>query len=207
MHPTNAARLSSLCTSPCSSRNSSARYTVGGAAPWRVARSRSSRSYAPVGASESRIKASTSRRRSVRRAPFASQISPACFSNVSVLGLNPIWRSVVVLAQNSIMTEDSTTIGPSVIANVLEALCFDANGLVPAIAQQHDTGEVLMMAWMNRDAIIETLTTGRVCYWSRSRGRLWRKGETSHQFQHLKEFRIDCDGDTILLQVEQQGVA
>ena len=78
-------------------------------------------------------------------------------------------------------------------------------GIAPA--QQHDTGEVLMMAWMNKDAVVETLTTGRVCYWSRSRGRLWRKGETSHQFQHLKEFRIDCDGDTILLLVEQEGVA
>jgi phosphoribosyl-AMP cyclohydrolase len=90
---------------------------------------------------------------------------------------------------------------------VLEALCFDANGLVPAIAQQHDTGEVLMLAWMNRDAVIETLTTHRVCYWSRSRNRLWRKGETSHQVQHLREFRVDCDGDTILLLVEQEGVA
>jgi phosphoribosyl-AMP cyclohydrolase len=101
------------------------------------------------------------------------------------------------------MSEHAT----SVVASVLGALCFDANGLVPAIAQQHDTGEVLMMAWMNRDAVAETLTTGRVCYWSRSRGRLWRKGETSQQIQHLKEFRIDCDGDTILLLVAQEGVA
>ena len=101
------------------------------------------------------------------------------------------------------MTEDATT----PIQAVLDALCFDANGLVPAIAQQHDTGEVLMMAWMNRDAVIETLTTHRVCYWSRSRNRLWRKGETSHQVQHLKEFRVDCDGDTILLMVDQEGVA
>ena len=100
------------------------------------------------------------------------------------------------------MTQDATTID-----SVLDALCFDANGLVPAIAQQHDTGEVLMMAWMNRDAVIETLTTHRVCYWSRSRNRLWRKGETSHQVQHLKEFRVDCDGDTILLMVDQEGVA
>ena len=100
------------------------------------------------------------------------------------------------------MTEDATT-----IAAVLDALCFDANGLVPAIAQQHDTGEILMMAWMNKDAVVETLTTSQVCYWSRSRGQLWRKGETSHQYQHLKEFRIDCDGDTILLLVEQEGVA
>jgi len=66
---------------------------------------------------------------------------------------------------------------------------------------------VLMMAWMNKDAVVETLTTGRICYWSRSRGRLWRKGETSGQIQHLTEFRIDCDGDTILLQVAQEGVA
>ena len=100
------------------------------------------------------------------------------------------------------MTEDATT-----IAAVLDALCFDANGLVPAIAQQHDTGEILMLAWMNKDAVVETLTTGQVCYWSRGRGQLWRKGETSHQYQHLKEFRIDCDGDTILLLVEQEGVA
>jgi phosphoribosyl-AMP cyclohydrolase len=104
------------------------------------------------------------------------------------------------------MTQDATTTPPG-IAAVLEALCFDANGLVPAIAQQHDTGEVLMLAWMNRDAVIETLTTHRVCYWSRSRNRLWRKGETSHQVQHLREFRVDCDGDTILLLVEQEGVA
>jgi phosphoribosyl-AMP cyclohydrolase len=106
------------------------------------------------------------------------------------------------------MTEDATTAVPSAtIANVLDALCFDANGLVPAIAQQHDTGEVLMMAWMNREAVAETLTTGRVCYWSRSRGRLWRKGESSQQVQYLREFRLDCDGDTILLLVEQEGVA
>ena len=106
------------------------------------------------------------------------------------------------------MTEDATTaVSPAAIAGVLDALCFDTHGLVPAIAQQHDTGEVLMMAWMNREAVAETLATGRVCYWSRSRGRLWRKGETSQQVQYLKEFRLDCDGDTILLLVEQQGVA
>jgi phosphoribosyl-AMP cyclohydrolase len=104
------------------------------------------------------------------------------------------------------MTEDATTTNAT-IAAVLDALRFDAYGLVPAIAQQHDTGEVLMMAWMNRDSVAETLTTGRVCYWSRSRGKLWRKGETSNQIQQLKELRIDCDGDTILLLVEQEGVA
>ena len=89
----------------------------------------------------------------------------------------------------------------------LDLLQFDANGLVPAIAQQHDTGEVLMMAWMNRDAVLETLTTGRVCYWSRSRQGLWRKGESSGQMQILKDFLVDCDGDTILLKVDQTGVA
>ena len=89
----------------------------------------------------------------------------------------------------------------------LGLISFNADGLVPAIAQQFDTGEVLMMAWMNRDAVTETLATGRVCYWSRSRKGLWRKGETSGQQQRLKDFLIDCDGDTILVKVDQDGVA
>ena len=96
------------------------------------------------------------------------------------------------------------TIPPSAL---WEAIRFDAAGLVPAIAQQHDTGEVLMMAWMNRESVTETLATGQVCYFSRSRGRLWRKGESSGQAQRLVELRVDCDGDTILLLVDQQGVA
>jgi phosphoribosyl-AMP cyclohydrolase len=90
---------------------------------------------------------------------------------------------------------------------VIQRLVFDGAGLIPAIAQQFDTGEVLMVAWMNADAVRETLTTGRVCYWSRSRKSLWRKGESSGQVQTLKEFRWDCDGDTLLLQVDQVGVA
>jgi phosphoribosyl-AMP cyclohydrolase len=90
---------------------------------------------------------------------------------------------------------------------ILGVIRFDADGLVPAIAQQHDTGEVLMMAWMNREAVEETLATGRVCYWSRSRRALWRKGESSGQVQRLKELRVDCDGDTLLLLVDQHGVA
>jgi phosphoribosyl-AMP cyclohydrolase len=94
-----------------------------------------------------------------------------------------------------------------VIDAVLGSVRFDAAGLVATVAQQHDTGEVLMLAWMNREAITETLRTGRVCYWSRSRGKLWRKGETSGQVQHLVEFRLDCDGDSVLLQVDQAGVA
>ncbi|BAE51111.1 phosphoribosyl-AMP cyclohydrolase [Paramagnetospirillum magneticum] len=92
-------------------------------------------------------------------------------------------------------------------AAVLAKIKFNADGLVPAIAQQHDTGEVLMMAWMNAESVAETLATGRVCYFSRSRGGLWRKGETSGQQQRLKDFLIDCDGDTILLKVDQDGVA
>ena len=90
---------------------------------------------------------------------------------------------------------------------VLAELAFNADGLLPAIAQQYDSGEVLMLAWMNREAILETLSTGRVCYWSRSRQSLWRKGETSGHQQTLKELRIDCDGDTLLLLVDQQGPA
>ena len=103
------------------------------------------------------------------------------------------------------MNADATD--PDPVGAVLAAIQFDAQGLVPAIAQQHDTGEVLMLAWMNREAVTETLATGQVCYFSRSRGKLWRKGETSGQVQHLRELRIDCDGDTLLLLVEQEGVA
>ncbi len=93
------------------------------------------------------------------------------------------------------------------MSDFVASLQFDADGLIPAIAQQHDTGEVLMLAWMNREAIEETLATGRVCYWSRSRQSLWRKGETSGQRQRLVELRIDCDKDTLLLKVDQKGVA
>jgi phosphoribosyl-AMP cyclohydrolase len=99
------------------------------------------------------------------------------------------------------------TTSPASADAVLGAIAFDADGLVPAIAQQHDTGEVLMLAWMNRAALAETLATGRVCYWSRTRRALWRKGETSGQVQRLMELRLDCDGDTVLLLVDQTGVA
>jgi phosphoribosyl-AMP cyclohydrolase len=93
------------------------------------------------------------------------------------------------------------------VAKLLAGIKFDERGLVPAIAQQHDTGEVLMMAWMDRDAIARTLETGQVHYWSRSRARQWRKGETSGHTQRLVEFRMDCDADTILVRVDQTGVA
>ena len=93
------------------------------------------------------------------------------------------------------------------IEQVLDSLSFNDDGLIPAIAQQHDSGEVLMMAWMNRDAVTATLEEGRVVYWSRSRQALWHKGESSDQVQTLKEMRWDCDSDTLLLQVDQDGVA
>jgi phosphoribosyl-AMP cyclohydrolase len=97
------------------------------------------------------------------------------------------------------MSEDNSTA-------ILDAIVFDGDGLVPTIAQQEGSGEVLMMAWMDAAAVRETLATGEVCYWSRSRGRLWRKGETSGQTQKLVEMRLDCDGDTLLLVVDQKGV-
>ena len=93
------------------------------------------------------------------------------------------------------------------LTQVMSDLPWNEQGLLPAIAQQFDSKEVLMMAWMNQQALQETLQTGRVCYWSRSRQQLWRKGESSGQVQLLKEMRFDCDGDTVLLLVDQTGPA
>ncbi len=90
---------------------------------------------------------------------------------------------------------------------LLDAVKFDDRGLVPAIAQQFDTGEVLMMAWMSRESLAETVKTGRVVYWSRSRNALWRKGERSGHTQRLVTLRVDCDGDTLLMAVDQSGPA
>ena len=94
-----------------------------------------------------------------------------------------------------------------IIQQLISTLTFDRNGLIPAIAQQYNTGEVLMMAWMNKESISTTLQENRIVYWSRSRQNLWRKGDTSGQIQKLIEFRWDCDTDTLLLQVDQTGVA
>ncbi|TXL81705.1 phosphoribosyl-AMP cyclohydrolase [Vineibacter terrae] len=105
------------------------------------------------------------------------------------------------------MSVAGTMYTSAAIAEAMAAIAFDADGLVPCIAQQHDSGEILMMAWMNRDAVAETMRTGRVCYWSRSRQALWRKGETSGHGQRLVDLRIDCDGDTLLALVDQAGVA
>jgi phosphoribosyl-AMP cyclohydrolase len=114
-----------------------------------------------------------------------------------VVGMSSIWKRLEAMAA-----------GESVpLQEVLDALPWNADGLLPAIAQQHDTREVLMLAWMNRQALDETLATGRVCYFSRSRRQLWRKGESSGQVQELKALRFDCDGDTLLLEVDQTGPA
>ena len=93
------------------------------------------------------------------------------------------------------------------MATIYDKLHFNSRGLVAAVAQQHDTKEVLMLAWMSREAIEETLKTGQVTYYSRSRHKLWRKGESSGQTQKLIDMRIDCDGDALLLLVDQIGVA
>lgn len=90
-------------------------------------------------------------------------------------------------------------------SNWLAAVTFDQNGLIPAIAQDADTGTILMVAWMNAESLAETFATGRAVYWSRSRQRLWRKGEESGHVQQLLELRLDCDGDVLLLKVKQEG--
>lgn len=87
------------------------------------------------------------------------------------------------------------------------SITFNQDGLIPVITQQYDTGEVLMLAWMNQESIDITLQENAMCYWSRSRNQLWRKGETSGQRQTLKELIIDCDNDSLLAKVDQTGVA
>jgi len=88
-----------------------------------------------------------------------------------------------------------------------DQLKFDANGLIPAIIQDQKTGRVLMMAWMNRASIEKTVTTGKTHFWSRSRQKFWMKGETSGHTQTIRDISFDCDGDTLLIQVEQIGAA
>ena len=103
---------------------------------------------------------------------------------------------------------EQTAIGQQVdLSAMLNEIKFNAEGLIPAVAQQHDSGQVLMLAWMNRQAIVETLNTGQVCYWSRSRQAYWRKGETSGHRQKLITAYLDCDADTLLLKVDQTGPA
>lgn len=93
------------------------------------------------------------------------------------------------------------------LTTALDNLKLNSDQLIPAIAQQYDTGQVLMLAYMNKQSILESLETGQVCYWSRSRQSYWRKGESSGNVQRLKEMRLDCDGDTLLLKVDQTGPA
>ncbi len=90
---------------------------------------------------------------------------------------------------------------------IADRLKRDAQGLVAAVVQQHDTGEVLMVGWMDDEALHRTLTTGRGTFWSRSRQEYWVKGETSGHRQHVREVRLDCDGDTLLVRVDQEGPA
>jgi len=98
-------------------------------------------------------------------------------------------------------------VGMSLDPAVADRLTRTESGLVPAVVQQHDTGEVLMLGWMDHEALHRTLTTGRATYWSRSREEYWVKGETSGHVQWVKEVRLDCDGDTLLVKVDQEGVA
>lgn len=92
-------------------------------------------------------------------------------------------------------------------AAIADRLKRTAEGLVPAVIQQHDTGEVLMLGWMDDEALARTMATGRVTFWSRSRREYWVKGETSGHRQWAKEIRLDCDKDTLLIQVDQEGAA
>ncbi|MCA1982522.1 MAG: phosphoribosyl-AMP cyclohydrolase [Nocardioides sp.] len=101
------------------------------------------------------------------------------------------------------MTDPSSGLDPK----IADRLKRTEDGLVPAIAQQHDTGEVLMMGWMNDESLARTIETGRATYWSRSRQEYWAKGDTSGHLQYVKEIRLDCDGDTLLLKVDQIGAA
>ena len=87
----------------------------------------------------------------------------------------------------------------------LDEVVFDADGLIPVLAQEARTGKLLMLAWMNRDALLETVRSGRAVYWSRSRARLWRKGEESGHVQRVNEVRLDCDADALVIEVEQIG--
>jgi len=100
-------------------------------------------------------------------------------------------------------TPPASALDPAVAARLRRT----ADGLVAAVVQQHDTGEVLMLAWMDDEALAQTLGTGRATYWSRSRGELWRKGDTSGHVQHVRSVSLDCDGDALLVRVDQVGVA
>jgi phosphoribosyl-AMP cyclohydrolase len=107
----------------------------------------------------------------------------------------------------SAVTPPGSTPGPALDPDVAALLRHDPAGLVAAVVAQHDTGEVLMLAWMDDEALRRTLTTGRATYWSRSRGEYWVKGETSGNRQWVRDVRLDCDGDALLVLVDQEGPA
>lgn len=104
-------------------------------------------------------------------------------------------------------SESAPAQAASLPAEIADRLRRTADGLVAAIVQQHDTGEVLMLGWMDDEALRRTLTEGRVTYWSRSRGEYWRKGDTSGHLQHVRSVALDCDGDALLVRVDQVGAA
>lgn len=107
----------------------------------------------------------------------------------------------------ALVTSPSTPPPASLPRDVAQRLKRDAHGLVAAVVQQHDTGEVLMLGWMDDEALARTLSTGRVTFWSRSRGEYWRKGDTSGHVQHVRSVALDCDGDALLVRVDQVGAA
>ncbi|GAA3370264.1 phosphoribosyl-AMP cyclohydrolase [Streptomyces sannanensis] len=128
--------------------------------------------------------------------------------SVRVCGASAQWthrRTLRMVTHNGRMTSITP---PSGLDPVVAArLKRSADGLVPAIAQQYDTGEVLMLGWMDDEALHRTLTTGRATYWSRSRQEYWVKGDTSGHVQHVKSVALDCDADTVLVKVDQVGAA
>lgn len=115
-----------------------------------------------------------------------------------------MWDTLATRAESR---EQSGTVAPALSPDVLARLRRDPAGLVAAIVQQHDTGEVLMLAWMDEEALRRTVTTGRGTYWSRSRREYWVKGETSGHRQYVRSVALDCDGDAVLVKVEQVGAA
>jgi len=112
-------------------------------------------------------------------------------------------RAILEGVPDTVNTPADSELDPAIAARLKRT----SDGLVPAVVQQHDTGEVLMMGWMDDRALALTLSTGRATYWSRSRQEYWIKGDTSGHKQWIKEVRLDCDGDTLLLKVDQEGAA
>ena len=118
-----------------------------------------------------------------------------------------VWPGFRASGQNVPVTESTSTETPALDPAIAALLKRDEHGLVAAVVQQHDTGEVLMLGWMDEEALRRTLADGRVTFWSRSRQAYWRKGDTSGHVQWVRGVRLDCDGDALLVQVDQVGAA